>query len=714
MGCGGSSGSDPCPDEEKLNWKDASEDSEFDKEVSHKRKHYDSAKGKPTKKEKEKPDEGFAFEEGADAGSGEKFMSVRPFEAYIKDAPANAPEENKESPDLSYELEHIYGYRCEDSRQNVYFNADGKVVYMTAAVGVILDAKSNKQTFFGSGEVDNKSKQRADDKEMHTDDITSLGISKDRKLAVSGQNGSRPVAFIWDACKGEKEQRYKLFKGGRSVKAAALSEDGSMVALVCNDNDHTVLVHKTSGEGDLVMREKGGPDPIFDCYWSQKEGEHEFVTAGKKHFKWWWPDDNRVKKALYMGKGKPTSHSCATFDEEGTAYTGGCNSRIYVWKGRELEKNYRVHNKGFVSAIMHRNGKLYSGGKDKQIIISNPESEEAERTIKVDHLVRALDVEGDTILAGLINGSIFEIKGDDQKEIMSGHCKGEAWGLCILGNDKFITSGDDNLVKVWCAKERKCISTAEVCDENAKPKKGAASSLTDLAASKCSRAVAYDSHSGHIAVAHNDGRVTIRESVEKLDTIVDTLRDSAEWIEVMDYSPCGKYLAVGSHDDNIYVYKVDGYKLHGTAGAHNSFLVSLDWSQNSEWLKSVCGAHELLWFKVTDDGVEHAGDGFADTKEVEWNSHHAKYGWNVTGIFPSGCDGTHINDVDMSKDQKLIVTGDDYGLVNVWRNPARGGSKPLSFRGHSEHVIRTRFMDGDDYIISIGGYDKTVFQWKKK
>ena len=56
------------------------------------------------------------------------------------------------------------------------------------------------------------------------------------------------------------------------MKAAALSADGELVALVCNDNDHSVLVYKTDDD-ELVYREKGGPSPVFDCYWSQKDGE---------------------------------------------------------------------------------------------------------------------------------------------------------------------------------------------------------------------------------------------------------------------------------------------------------------------------------------------------------------------------------------------------------------------------------------------------------
>ena len=70
---------------------------------------------------------------------------------------------------------------------------------MTAALGVILDPSSNTQKFFGGGQVDLRSKKVSNDNEHHTDDITALSISQDRAFAATGQRGSAPVAFLWDA-----------------------------------------------------------------------------------------------------------------------------------------------------------------------------------------------------------------------------------------------------------------------------------------------------------------------------------------------------------------------------------------------------------------------------------------------------------------------------------------------------------------------------------
>lgn len=96
------------------------------------------------------------------------------------------PPANPSVPDVNYNLEYVYGYRCADSRQNVYFNASGQAVYMTAALGVILDVPSNTQKFFGGGKVENTAKNVANDEQAHTDDITSITISSDRQHAASG------------------------------------------------------------------------------------------------------------------------------------------------------------------------------------------------------------------------------------------------------------------------------------------------------------------------------------------------------------------------------------------------------------------------------------------------------------------------------------------------------------------------------------------------
>ena len=194
--------------------------------------------------------------------------------------------------------------------------------------------------------------------------------------------------------------------------------------------------------------------------------------------------------------------------------------------------------------------------------------------------------------------------------------------------------------------------------------------------------------------------MTIRESADDLDANIAELEDSAEWIEVLVYSPCGTMLACGSHDNNIYIYDVeDGYSRKSVLKAHNSYVTSVDWSEDSTTIRSVCGAYELLFFDV-ESGEQDPGGASANVDTV-WATNTAKFGWLVDGIFPGATDGTHVNHVSFSDDMSLVLTADDFGLINIYRNPARKGHNPRSYRAHSEHVVRAKFASGGERIVSL-------------
>jgi hypothetical protein len=54
----------------------------------------------------------------------------------------------------------------------------------------------------------------------------------------------------------------------------------------------------------------------------------------------------------------------------------------------------------------------------------------------------------------------------------------------------------------------------------------------------------------------------------------------------------------------------------------------------------------------------------------EWSSTTSKIGWDVAGIYPPNVDGSHINTVCKKSGQALLATGDDSGLVKLFRYPA--------------------------------------------
>jgi len=293
---------------------------------------------------------------------------------------------------------------------------------------------------------------------------------------------------------------------------------------------------------------------------------------------------------------------------------------------------------------------------------------------------------------------------------MQSHSDGEAWALAVCPQTGLVlTSADDNKILVWDPEARKCIAQAIINETPGIRKKiGGASTLSILPPNQQSRAVAINPTSGHVAVATNTGEVHIHSDLKSLG-LVKKLTPSKEWIEVIQYSPDGSRMAVGSHDNRIYIFEAENYELVATCSKHNAFITALDWTTDSNYIQSVDGAYELLFFNgQTGDQMP---EGATDLRDADWATFTIKLGWPVQGVFPPGTDGTYVNGVDRSTDKKLIAIADDHGLVNIYKNPCLSGGKAKSYRGHSSHVVRVRFDSQDKRLYTIGGQDSTVMQW---
>lgn len=111
-----------------------------------------------------------------------------------------------------------------------------------------------------------------------------------------------------------------------------------------------------------------------------------------------------------------------------------------------------------------------------------------------------------------------------------------------------ITTADDNKICVWDTTKRERIGKGVINKKKGAKRKRGASTMSRFRPNQCSRAVAINCNNGHVAVSTNEGEVQIRASYSDIDNTINAFRDSKRWNEVMEYSPDGKYLAVGSHD----------------------------------------------------------------------------------------------------------------------------------------------------------------------
>merc|ERR1719198_1871101 len=204
-------------------------------------------------------------------------------------------------------------------------------------------------------------------------------------------------------------------------------------------------------------------------------------------------------------------------------------------------------------------------------------------------------------------------------------------------------------------------------------------------------------------------------AVVEFSTLADCLRwhDCTESVDEMKYSPNGTFLATGSRDNNIDVYNVvNGYQHYKRLHGHCSFITHLDWSADSRLIQSQCGAYEIIYWDVASAKILRSLDDLVEADQ-EWYTYTLTLGFPMMGIFPNYSDGSDVNAAHRSRTGSHLVTADDHGKIKMFHAPCVVEDAPFkSFSGHSSHVMNIRFLKDDTHVVSVGGKDRAVFQWK--
>lgn len=140
--------------------------------------------------------------------------------------------------DLNYhlELDYIYGYRCRDTRNNLRYTEDGKIVFSAAGVGIVMDQKNNTQRFMIE----------------HDDDIISLTTNFNGRLCATGQVGEVPLICIWDTATMECLAQ---IKGplSNAVRNLCFSFDGKYLAASGMGENQTIAVFELCRKGETAI-----------------------------------------------------------------------------------------------------------------------------------------------------------------------------------------------------------------------------------------------------------------------------------------------------------------------------------------------------------------------------------------------------------------------------------------------------------------------------
>ena len=100
-------------------------------------------------------------------------------------------EEDLSLPNYSLKIEHVWGFRIEDCRKNLFFLSKDQILYSCSSMCIIQNLDDFSQTIFGGFPI-------GEDKECHDKDITAIAyLKKDVSMIATGQPGINPKILVW-------------------------------------------------------------------------------------------------------------------------------------------------------------------------------------------------------------------------------------------------------------------------------------------------------------------------------------------------------------------------------------------------------------------------------------------------------------------------------------------------------------------------------------
>ncbi|KAL4648208.1 echinoderm microtubule-associated protein-like 4 isoform X2 [Arapaima gigas] len=635
------------------------------------------------------------------------FIRGRPITMYIPSNIQNYEDLKMEPPAEKLELDWVYGYRGRDCRANLYLLPSGEAVYFIACVVVLYHIEKRTQRHYLK----------------HTDCVRCLAVHPDKVRVASGQMAGvdkdgkplQPFVHIWDSTTLVTLQQIGLGSFERGVGSVAFSyaDAGAFLCVIDDSNEHMLSVWDCS-KGTKQAEMKSTNEAVFAVEFSPTDS-NSIVTCGKSHVYFWTLSGGTLsKKQGIFGKyKKPKFIQCFVFSGTGDVLTGDSEGNILTWGksaadiktlGKGAKETYQIMRQTrahegsvFTLCVLQGGAILSGGGKDRRVIrwsVDLAPERECEIPEKFGAVRTIADVDGEELLVGTTRNAILRgTLSDGFVAIVQGHVD-ELWGLATHPSENvFLTCGHDRQVCLWNAEEHR-LDWCTMLEESG------------LCADFCPNGRV-------VSVGLNTGRWVVLDL--QTQEVVSDNTDGNEQLSVMRYSPDGSFLAVGSHDNFIYIYTVTEagrrYTRFGKCTGHSSFITHLDWSKDGKYIMSNSGDYEILYWDVAG-GCKLLRNRF-ESKDREWASYTCVLGFHVMGVWLEGSDGTDINALCRSHSEKMVAVADDFCKVHLFQYPCPKPKAPShKYDGHGSHVTNVCFTHNDSHLISMGGKDTCILQWR--
>ncbi|CAH1788878.1 unnamed protein product, partial [Owenia fusiformis] len=629
-------------------------------------------------------------------------------------------------------LEWVYGYRGNDCRSNIHVLANDEIAYFIGSVAVLYNRTLHSQRHYRE----------------HTEEIKCIAVHPNGMTLATGQDATNKKTAadahvrIWRADSLQTLHVLGMGVFTKSVAAVAFSKTKERLVVLDDHKEHLLSVWDVT-TGKEVARTMVNNDVMCDIGFSSND-PNILVTIGREHQTWWKIYTNRVKdleNALQKNQkeaAQPQSgiemHAkpeygtffkarfviCMLHTEKGDLITGDSNGTIYVWGGGNNSiTNYVKHaHDGPVFSLLAYKNYLLSGGRDGMVVswVWNKNMDEA-GNIKIPKLeggVRMLVIHNDILLIGTTTNSILVTKiaakgcpltGVELQKIplTQGHFD-DVRGLSMVQlagrENDIITVGYDGIICCLNTVTREAVWKHMV--------KGLHFLCADL------------SITGEILVAGtNNGELVIFDIQHGDNFSISEqaqIKITKDKLTSVKLSADGNKIAIGTKSLIVIMKWTEveesqwAWQEMGQCQGHSRSVTGLDWNIDGTLLQSSSDKPEFCIWNIETCHLLNP----EEQKNQRWLTHTSKLGFPVTGVWhcKQGKEAD-ISSVEINPTKTLVAMGNSQGYISLFKYPCcKEGSYSHTYRGSNCPLPNIGFTTSGRHLITLGGRDACLMQWK--
>ncbi|XP_025084154.1 echinoderm microtubule-associated protein-like 2 isoform X3 [Pomacea canaliculata] len=623
-------------------------------------------------------------------------------------------------PNERLQLEWVYGCRGNDCRRNVHVLASGELTYFLSNIVIMLDCTNHVQRHY----------------KEHSEDVKCMAVHKDGVTVATGQFASinRP----------ENKAHIRLWRSdllltvhvlgadvfSKAVMCVAFSPHAEFLAAVDNSSPQKILSIWDLRTATKIAENGLESQTVCDMDFNPKH-ENILVTCGKEHLAWWrvFPDAQRLSVSALPDYEKSLRAKyivCLSHTDKGDLITGDSNGTVYIWAdgGNKITNFIKHGHDGPVLSLLFCRQHLLTGGRDGQLRSwawsKNMNHANNLMMPACEGGLRYMMVHEDSLVISTTMNSLLSVKMAprgcpldkatfDQTPVTQGHFD-DVYGVAVIPSSVLkadvLTAGVDGVLCKFSSELRRPVWKLYL--------KGMEFLCVD-----CS------STGEHMALGTKDGHVVVLRLQVSDMTVVEVINQkvTADRLDCIKLSPDGKWLAAGSHDTAIYLFRLtshdDGdvsWEMYSKLKGHGGRVTALDWShenKNGSFLLRSCSSfsgEQKMWNTLTSIEIP-LND--VDLDSFTWATNTCSVDHLLTGVVRSfQGSAPHITAVDVNPSQTLVAVGNNQGSLCLYRYPCvRTGIFCHTYRCH--HVVAAvRFSPSGSSILTLGGQDSTLLQWK--